>query len=122
MFAENPSEIPNTFDRKSAESIVSAIAAGDWQITQPQFYAIPIILVLDERKAIWEAGWDEQRGKFRFRISSFQYLVVSKPEGAGRQDLYAEAKRRDDRDRKMRAEAEADPEGAFGGRGNNFFP
>lgn len=126
-YTRNPLELWNGGSQESATAISAAIAAGNWQIVTPHFHTTPILLVIDQRETIWSArkgdglhSFSATENEFSFEVSSFEMFIVPTPSGSGRNDLLDELEKRERIHYEMEREAAADPEGAFGGRGNNM--
>lgn len=115
----------NVAGAEIAAEIIQAVAAGDFQILP--WYGERRQVIIKTRRAFYTGaeGTDPTfqpwtPGAFAVAVDGIDYIVVS-PAGEGRLDLDEQLNAAADLNYQMKLEAERDPEGAFGGRGNNFI-
>lgn len=114
----------NVAGAESAAEIIQAVTAGNFQILP--WYGQRRRIIVETQQAYYTGseGTDPTfqpwtPGTFAVAVDGIDYIVVA-PSGEGRTDLDGRLNAAADLNYRMETEAERDPEGAFGGRGNNF--
>lgn len=118
--AEEIKQISSDQNREDAGRLLRAAAAGRWQIDPNPFLKGTSALILDEEGAIWTAPI--KNGEMIANLPAaggYDYLALPMI-GEGITGLAEEMDRREQREADAHWDAKDDPEGAWGGRGNNI--